>query len=327
MKNPYNVLGVSSDTSDEEIKKVYKELARKWHPDLHNGDKKVEERFKEINSAYEMIKNGEWEQYQQQQQFNGININIEDIFKQHFGHNPFNNNARTPNRDRVKIKITYEEAYSGCEKKLQLKKIELCKICKGIGFHLKDDICKLCNGSGQEIKQHGHIKVILQCNACKGRGREIRDCNKCSGSGKILKIDEINVKIPPKTRHGTVLHPVTTLDIVVSYFKHSEFHLSNDLCDVVSRASISMFDAILGGSMTVNTLSGKKILKIPSETKHGAILRIKDSGFNNEYGIQGNHLIIINIDLPEKLNKKQKDLLIQLKDSIQNGDDNNGNKE
>jgi molecular chaperone DnaJ len=324
MKNPYDVLGVSPDTSSEEMKKVYKELARKWHPDLHSGDKNAEEKFKEINSAYEMIKSGEWEKRQRQQQFNGINLNFEDVFRQHFGRgNPFDSNARTTRRDRGQIKITFEEAYSGCEKKLQLKKIESCEACKGIGFHLKDDICKSCNGQGQVARQHGPMRIIVPCTACRGIGHETGDsCDKCSGSGKILKIDEFNIKIPPKTRHGTILHPNATLDVVINYLEHSEFSLANNLCDVVSMVSINIFDAILGGSITVNTLSGKKILKIPNETKHGATLRIKGSGFDNGHGTQGNHLVIVNIDLPEKLNEKQKDLLIQLKNSIQKGDDN-----
>lgn len=327
MNNPYDVLGVSPDVSNEEIKKAYKNLARKWHPDLHKGDPKAEEKFKEINAAYEMVKDGKW---QQQQMPGGMHINVDELFRQHFGgngwsgiHNPFNNPTRTIRKKKGQIKVTFEEAFSGCEKKLQIQETEPCESCGGVGHSLKDQFCKTCNGNGQVRTQRGPVQIVMTCNTCKGLGREIGDpCGACGASGKKIKIREENIKIPPGTRYGSVFQPSPDLEVVILYHDHKYFSLANNLSDIVSEVSISMFDAILGGSVAVNTLSGQKKLKISPGTNPGTILRIKGAGFKNQMGQIGDHMVGINVEFPKKLTAEQKHLLIQLKNSLKQGDKN-----
>ncbi len=317
MKNPYDVLGVSQDASDEEIKKVYIELARKWHPDLNKGSKKAEEKSKEINASYELIKSGKWQQ--QQQQCGGININnVEEMFRQHFNdvRDPF---RRVVRRKQGQIQISFEEAYSGCQKNLKIQEVENCKDCSGIGFHLKSETCKKCNGTGQIVSRQGPVQIVMPCNSCRGFGRPIGNpCDKCKGSGKKVKIKDVVVNVPPNTIYGTKIHPSSDLEVVITYLNHSEFSLTSNLYDVISKSSISMFDAILGTDIIVNTLSGKKKVKIPSGTQHDTVLRVKEAGFRKDR--QGDHLIAIKIEFPKAITEEQKQLLIQLKDSFQQGD-------
>ena len=308
MKNPYEVLGVSENASEDEIKKTYKELARKWHPDLHQGDKTAEEKFKEINSAYEMVKDGKKP---------NSGMNPEDIFNSFFGgHNPFHRqNIKEGN-----ISISFEEALNGCSKNIEIKNEKKCNVCMGIGLKLKNEICKKCGGRGQTVTQMGAIQFATSCNVCRGTGKEVESvCNNCNGKGKIINIDVLKVSVPPGTKYGTILSPQSNLRLRVLYKEHPEFSLSNNLVDIFSKSSISIFDAILGNDIVVNTLFGRKKVKIPAGIQPKTSLRIKGAGFHISSGPQGDHIVEVNVDIPKEINEEQKELFVKLKDLFNQG--------
>lgn len=324
--NPYEILGVAQGASEEDIKKAYKKLAKKWHPDKHQGDKTAEEKFKEISAAYELLKKNNWQASQVTSDFG---LNFSDLFNQAFGmgFDPFANHARKIKKRKAQLSITFEEAYNGCEKKIKIHNNEPCPVCGGHGLKLKDTMCPQCNGNGHIRNQHGFITISTTCNICRGLGREPEGmCDACGGHGKNTITQESSVKIPPHTRHGTIINAEPDLEITIIYKKHTEFTLLNDGTDVGSAININMFDAMLGNSIDINTLAGTKRLKISKGTQPGTILRIKDGGFRKPNGQRGDHLIEINVKFPENLTEEQTKLINKLKSSFE-GEGNNDKKE
>lgn len=320
MKNPYEILGVSRNATEDEIKKAYKDLARKWHPDLHKGDKKSEEKFKEINSAYQEIQSGKANN--NFDVFPGFNAykegfsapNFNSFFEGFFG-GPFNRQSYDM---KAKIYLTFEEAFNGCQKQVKISNRVKCDNCNGIGVKTSNNKCKKCNGNGQFIKQMGALNFSSRCNSCNGSGKEnLGPCNSCNGYGKINKDETIIVNIPTGTKYNSVISPRKNLKLIVDFQKHLEFSLGRNLIDIYSKKDIDIFDAILGGNVIVNTLIGKKDVKIPAGIQSGTLLRIKNAGFylSTYPSEQGDHIIEINIKIPKNLNEKQKKLFLNLKES------------
>ena len=327
--NPYEVLGLSSGATEEEIKKTYKELAKKWHPDV-NKDEGAEEKFKGISAAFEQLKNNNWRYNPPSQNFTGSG-SINDIFANFFsggnpfgasgfpfGDDPFTAQKRGINKKRAQIYVTFEEAYLGCSKKIQLNEDNPCNSCNSVGVKLKNSSCPVCHGNGRVKTAHGAIFMVSACQACKGLGREIEGkCNDCNGIGKKFSSKEINIQIPIGSRNGTVLNPEPNLEIHILLAPHKEFSLLENEIDVGSHIYINMFDAILGESIDINTLSGIRKLKVPAGTQPGTILRIKDGGFcHRPNGARGDHLVEINVKIPKEVTEEQKELISKLKESF-----------
>lgn len=313
--NPYDILGVAPGSSEEEIKKAYRELAKKWHPDANGGDKAAEEKFKEISAAYESLKNNNWNY---QPQSHGFSIN--DIFSS-MGFNPFDPfdsfraNKRTIRRRKGQLFVSFEEAYSGCTKKVSLGEDKVCVGCGGTGAKLKNTFCPICHGNGKVRTSHGTMIIATTCQACRGLGREIESaCPSCNGAGKHTETKEISIDIPAGTRHGSVLNPEPDLDMVISFKNHSEFVLLNDGVDIGSKVVIDIFDAMLGNNVDINTLNGPKKLKIPNGIQPSTILKIKNGGFNYSNGIKGDHLVEVNIKIPTDITEEQKEAISKLKE-------------
>jgi len=324
--NPYEILGVAQGASEGEIKKAYKELAKKWHPDKHEGDKAAEEKFKEISGAYELLKKNNWQL--PQQAMPNFGLNFSDLFNQAFGNgfDPFGAPTRRIRKRKAQLEITFEEAYDGCEKKVQIHNAETCSVCGGHGLKLQDALCSQCNGNGHIRTQQGFLTISTTCNTCRGLGRAPGGmCDKCGGQGKKIITQETVIKIPPHTRHGAILRPEADLEITIMYKKHNEFVLLNDGADIGSTLNINMFDAILGNSMNIKTLSGTKRLKVNPSTQPGTVLRIKDGGFRRSNGQRGDHLVEISVEIPNKLTEEQMELIKKLKSSF--GGEDNGKKE
>lgn len=337
MKDPYKTLGVPPSASEDDIKKAYKNLALKWHPDVHTSDKeKAEEKFKEISSAYEVLKRNNWRKPPDGFSLNGLNINIDSIFDQAFGSRfseifgfgnptgPFGRGRqRRPQMRTGRIAISLEEAYSGCTKDLDVAWLENCEKCDGIGAILKSDYCEHCKGSGQIRSQRGSIFMGVTCKRCNGFGKEIDSkCPDCNGNREVRKSKKVTLNIPPFTPHGATLTPENLLTVVVLYKPHPEYELARNMIDISSNATIDVFKAILGGNVKVKTLSGEKIVKIAPTCQPGTILRIRGAGmFRNGY--LGDHYVQIKVKLPENLTVEQKSLLQKLDTTI-NGGDNNG---
>lgn len=311
--NPYDVLGVSHEASEDEIKKAYRELAKKWHPDVNGGDKAAEEKFKEISCAYETLKNSNWSYRPNQSNF----PNLSDIFGQFgFGFDPFKAQKRNIKHKKASIYVTFEEAYGGCNKKIMLSEDSQCVTCMGVGAKLKDSFCSVCHGNGRIRTTQGAVIISQTCMACKGLGREMGNiCDDCNGSGKHTNNKELSINIPSATMHGSIINPEPDLDIIILLKPHSEFVLLNDGVDIGSRISIDVFDAMLGENLNINTLDGIKKLKIPPGIQPNTILRIKGGGFNGLNGHKGDHLVEVGVKIPE-INDEQKEAVCKLKDIL-----------
>ena len=195
--NPYNILGVSQDASEDEIKKAFKEQARKWHPDV-NKDEGAEEKFKEVNEAYQTLTNKS-----NQHNFGGFEsggfggFDIEDFFRK--------SQANTV-RNVGYIAITLDEVMSGAQKAIDMTHNSPCGDCKGAGLKLSDKICPDCNGTGGTQVQRGIMTIMTQCNSCGATGKKIESiCKSCNGSKTHTTIEKIDITIPIGSRHGSTI--------------------------------------------------------------------------------------------------------------------------
>lgn len=322
MDDPLKVLGLSPGASEDDIKKAYKKLALEYHPDRHPDDKKAEEKFKEINVAYDTLKNNNWSpvgpnNFGFPSGFNfSSGFNMEDLFAQTFG--GFN---RAKHVRISKLAISLEEAYHGCSKKIRIQTSAQCNVCAGVGFNLSPDKCSNCNGTGQKRKSHGGISMITTCNICKGLGRQILSvCSNCNGTGKKENVEIQDVEIPAGIKHGEKIVIRNNFHIQILYAPHKEYQIMNNMIDISSSKEIDLFTALLGGVITINTLSGIKNVKIPSTCQPNTTLRIKKAGMKTKQKV-GDHFLNIKVKLPKKINDKQREIIESLKAQLE---ENNG---
>lgn len=309
--DPYKVLGVEPTATPEEIKKVYRELALKYHPDRNPDNASAEEKLKEINAAYELIKDGKYNP--NPKSFNPIDL---DDMLRNFGFGA----TRNINIRKGVLRITLEEAYAGCEKNIEVSHSSVCQTCAGFGTEFSNEKCSKCGGSGHFGQNHGIMRIQTTCPACRGAGKQPKStCGSCKGVGKNIHKQSIKVCIPQGIANGQILKPLSDLEVTVAYLPHNEFGVSG--IDILSKKSISVFDAIFGCKINVKTLDGEKILNIPAGTQPETIFSIK--GFGMKYNnMRGNHLISIGINIPTAFTEKQKELLkqIQLMETNDNGE-------
>jgi len=327
MKDPCEILGLEPNASEADIKKIYKELALKWHPDRHQDNKgDAEDKFKEIAAAYETLKNNNWKP--PMEDFGQININIDDLFKRAFSSGPFG--RRTHHRYEIrtgKILISMEEAFNGCIKKLDVGGNLECGTCQGSGVQFKPATpCQNCKGSGQIGSQVGAVRMITTCKKCRGFGKEIvASCTDCGGVGRKKVSKQITVSIPPGIAYGTVLTIEHNLNVIVLFKPHKDFILLENMMDIQSSVTIDIFTAMLGGDVIVKTISGDKNLKVKPTCQPGNMIRIRGAGMKDPFNNRGDHLIRINVKLPNKLTVEQKSLLKKLDTTLKGGEDGETN--
>ncbi len=342
MKDYYKILGVDPSASQEEIKKAYRKLVLKYHPDRNPGDKEAEERFKEINEAYEVLGDPEkraqydsmrsgfggrfGEDFAQDLGFDSFSDFFKDIFDEFFG---FGRRASRPHPEagadlRYELEITFEEAARGTERVIRIPKLSPCPSCGGTGAKGgRLHVCPTCGGRGTISYREGFFSIRRTCHSCGGTGRVIREyCPRCGGSGTVRVEKSISVKIPPGVDSGTRLKiagegepgrnggPPGDLYIEIRLKKHPIFERVGD--DVICEVPISFVQACLGDEIEVPTLDGKVKIKIPPGTQPGDTFRIKGKGFPhlNGYG-SGDQVVKVNIEIPKKLSKRQKELLLE----------------
>lgn len=358
-KDYYDVLGVDRNAEKEDIKKAYKKLAKKYHPDL-NKEEGATEKFKEINEAASVLaddeKRKQYDQFGNAEDFKkasgysgfdssdyaGFNDfdDIFDIFTKGFGFN-FGGQRRGPQRGNdllYEFAITLEEASDGVKKEIKVPRLEKCSKCNGSGAESGSDVitCTSCHGSGYEKKvtrtPFGMVQTTRTCSKCKGSGEIIKNaCKTCDGTGLVRKTRTIEVKIPKGADDGLRLRIPNEgeagekgaepgdLYIEVRVLPHNVFKRHGE--DLSIEVSIPFTVAALGGEIKVPTLTGKAALKIPPGTQTDTIFKMKGKGMphlhSSEHGSQ-NVKIIINI--PEKLSKKQRELLMEFdKESKKSG--------
>lgn len=331
----YEILGVSQNATDEEMKKAFRKLAMKHHPDRHAGDKKEEEIFKEINEAYSVLSDPKKREIYNQYGHEGIAAGagggaggfsdiFSDIFEDFFGGGGRSDQrAQRGNDLRYNLDISFEEAVFGVETKIKIPHWEECKKCDGSGARSPEDIkpCDTCRGAGQIRIQQGFFTVSRTCPKCQGAGKRISaHCPSCRGERKIQREKTLSLKIPAGVETGSRLRlngeggpgerggPPGDLYVFLTVKEHDFFQRSDDniLCDIY----ITFPQAALGAKIEVPTLKGNHSLKIPSGTPHGKIIELKGLGVPhlNSHRV-GDQLVRINIHVPQKLSAKQKELL------------------
>jgi molecular chaperone DnaJ len=347
----YEVLGLKKGASQEEIKRAYKELAKKYHPDV-SKETNAEHKFKEINEAYSVLSDPEKKQnydnygeaykgfsgYQQQGFGQGMDFDFEEIFN-NFGFSDLGNlfgqgfggetrRQRKDNGSNIKLnlKVSFEEAVMGTTKDITYERIERCEKCRGTGSEKGMKNCDLCKGRGYEVRQQrtpfGVFQTQGTCRQCKGTGQmPEKECTKCGAQGLTANQTTISVKIPAGINTGNHLrlqgkghegkHGAGDLFIVIFVEQHELFKRDEE--DIYAEIPISFTEAALGATVEVPTLQGKADLKIPSGTQTGTIFKMKGKGIKriNKEGT-GDEYIKVIIETPKGISKKQKELLEEL---------------
>ncbi|MEM9417200.1 MAG: molecular chaperone DnaJ [Bacteroidota bacterium] len=349
----YDILGVARNASPEEIKKAYRKVALKYHPDKNPGDKAAEEKFKQAAEAYEVLSNAEKKQHYDRFGHTGANssstrgagMNMEDIFAQFSdvfgGGSPFENFFRQGKSQgvrkgkdlRITLKLSLKEVAQGIEKKVNIKRYATCASCGGIGAKDSTDIttCSNCNGTGQTHKVAntilGQMMTTVPCNVCQGEGKVIsKPCSTCNGEGREFKEEQITLRIPAGISDGMQLSmadkghtPVrggVPGDLLILIEEKEDELLKREENHVHYNLYVSFIDAVLGTEVEVPTITGKAKVKIPAGTQGGKILRLRGKGIKdvNGYG-QGDQLIHVQIWTPQKLTPEEKEKLISLQDA------------
>lgn len=337
----YEVLGISKGASNDEIKKAYRRLAKKYHPDVSTEENAIE-KFKEVQEAYEVLsddsKRAQYDQFGHagpNQGFGGGDFGggfgFEDIFSSFFGGG--GGRRRDPNAPRqgadlqYQVTLDFEEAISGKEMDIEIPVEDPCNTCNGSGAKpgTSKDTCSHCSGTGQvSVEQNtpfGRIVNRHTCNHCSGAGQIIKEkCTTCHGSGKVRKRKKINVKIPAGIDNGQQIRvtgkgeaginggPAGNLYVVVRVKEHEFFHREGD--DIICEMPLTFAQVALGDEVEVPTVQGKVKLKIPAGTQTGTEFRLKGKGAPNVRGYgQGDQYVVVRVATPTKLTSHQKDLL------------------
>ena len=347
----YEVLGVSKTATDEEIKKAYRKLAKKYHPDMNPGDKDAEKKFKEASEAYAVLSDKEKRsQYDQfgHAAFDGTGgfgaggfdftgADFSDIFGDLFGGMFGGSRSRGPSNGpmkgsniRTSVRITFLEAVFGTEKELTLNLKDPCPTCNGTGAKpgTSPQMCPKCGGKGQVVFTQqsffGTVRNVQTCPDCGGTGKIIKDkCADCGGTGYITNRKTINVTIPAGIDNGQSVRihekgepginggPRGDLLVEVIVSPHETFE--RDGFDIFSIVKISYPIAALGGSVMIDTVDGRIVYDIKAGTQTGTQVRFRNKGVPTlrNKEIRGNHYVTFVVDIPTKLSKEAKELLRQ----------------
>lgn len=300
--DPYSVLGVNRDASEDEIKKAFKEKARQWHPDL-NKSEDAEEKFKEINEAFQTITNKSNQPgFGNFEQFNGFDI--EELFRR---------SQENAVRHVGYISITLDEVMSGTKKIVEMSKQAPCNDCNGVGLKLSKEKCLRCNGTGGMRIQKGVMTIMTQCEQCYGTGMKVESiCQICGGRKTQTSTEKIEVNIPIGSEHGSMIKIKDNYVATITHTEHPLFKKIDHL-NLIQYCKIDLFDALLGGSLDVKTLSGNKKLKLKPIVQRDATLRIKEKGLIDTDGNIGHMFIKIQIEMPKELTEKQIELVKEIR--------------
>jgi molecular chaperone DnaJ len=340
----YEVLGVQRDATDEQLKKAYRRLAIKYHPDKNPDDKEAEERFKEIAEAYQVLSQSELRSRYDRFGHAGMSAagagagfgqgfaGFEDLFDMFgmgdiFGGRSGRRSGPRRGADlRYDIDITLEEAAAGLKSKIRVPRLETCEKCRGSGAAegSQPTRCPTCGGAGQVRYQQGFFSVSRTCSTCRGAGRVISDaCRACRGEGRVEREKTLEVKLPAGVDNGSRLRiagegeagemnaPRGDLYVIVHLKEHEIFERrdSNLYCTI----PISFSQAALGAEVTVPTIDGQEKLRIPEGTQTGSVFRLKNKGMPVLGGRgRGDEYVAVGVVTPTSLSREQKKLFEEL---------------
>ncbi|QHQ61929.1 molecular chaperone DnaJ [Anaerocolumna sedimenticola] len=355
----YEVLGVSRSASDDEIKKAYRQLAKKYHPDANPGDKTAEAKFKEASEAYAVLsdadKRRQYDQFGHSAfdggaggaggfDFNSMDMGdiFGDIFGDLFGGGRTRRTSNGPMKGpnvRTGVRITFQEAVTGVDKELELNLKEECNTCHGTGAKpgTSTETCKKCGGKGQVVYTQqslfGMVRNVQTCPDCNGTGKVIKDkCPDCYGSGYVSRRKKIQVSIPAGIDNGQSIRirekgePGTNggergdLLVEVTVSRHPIFQRQD--YDIYSTAPISFVQAALGGDVRISTVDGDVLYTVKPGTQTDTKVRLKGKGvptLRNKQ-VRGDHYVTLVVQVPTKLTNEQKDALEKFDIAMKKGD-------
>lgn len=346
----YSLLGVDRSASTDDIKKAFRKLALKYHPDRNPGDKSAEERFKKISEAYEVLSDPDkrhlydqygpegvkqtfgaggfqWSDFTHADEFSDIFEGMfgGGLFEQLFGGTRRGSGGQQRGSDlRVDVEISFMEAVRGVDKTIEITKHDTCSACVGSGTApgTRPSRCRHCGGHGQVRVTQGFFTIAQTCPICRGSGQVIeKPCSTCHGSGRVERRKALKIKIPAGIDNGARLKVAGEGEAgargaapgnlyVVVHVKEHEF-FKRDGHHIICDVPISFPKAALGCEIEVPTIHGPVMVKIPAGTQHDKIFRLKGKGIRDMQGEVGDHFVRIKIETPTNLNREQRALLEQ----------------
>lgn len=344
----YEVLGVNRDASDDDIKKAYRKLAMKFHPDRNPDDKSAEEKFKEVKEAYEILsdeqKRAAYDSYGHAgvdpsaaaaggagAGFGDFQSAFGDIFGEIFGGAGGGGRGGRSNVYRgadlrYNLEVTLEEAARGTETRIRIPTMDECDTCHGSGAKpgTQPKTCQTCGGHGQVRMQQGFFSIQQTCPKCHGSGKVVTDpCGTCSGVGRVKRQKTLSVKIPAGVDEGDRIRlsgegeagvnggPSGDLYVVIHIKEHSVFQRDHN--DLHCEMPISFTTAALGGEIEIPTLDGAAKIRIPAETQSGKVFRLRGKGIKGvRSGTHGDLLCHVVVETPVNLTPRQRELLEEL---------------
>lgn len=345
----YELLGVSRDADDATLKKAYRKLAMKYHPDRNPGDTAAEEKFKDAKEAYEVLGDSQKRAAYDRFGHDGVSNSASgggagagfggadfsdifgDVFGDIFGGGGGRSHARGGADLQYNLELSLEESVAGTEKSLKIPTQVSCETCDGSGAKpgTSKSKCDTCAGMGQVRMQQGFFSVQQTCPTCRGAGEKISDpCGKCRGAGRVQEQKTLSVKIPPGVDTGDRIRlsgegeagekgaPSGDLYVLVQVKKHSIFERDDD--DLLCTMPIDIITASLGGELEVPTLTGKVNLKIPPGTQTDKVFRLRNKGVTPvRKNAAGDLLCRVQVEVPINLTSEQTALFEQLKETLQ----------
>jgi molecular chaperone DnaJ len=334
----YEVLAVSRDASDKDIKQAYRKVALQFHPDRNPGDGAAEERFKEAAEAYEVLSDPERRQAYDRHGHAGVRGNVHtysnfddvfanfgSIFEDFFGFGRGERRGGPQRGDdlRHEMSISFLEAARGTERTLEVERSEDCAVCKGSGAKpgTRPEVCPTCRGRGQVARTQGFFSIATACPRCRGEGTIIAElCSACGGDGRIAKQKPLTIKVPGGVDSGARLRlsgegeagrrggPPGDLYIDINVEPHERFQRVGN--DIVIEQDVSFIQAALGAQLSVPSLDGNTEVTLPAGTQPGDTVKIRGKGFPALRGFgTGAEIVRIRVVVPRDLSRKQKELL------------------